>query len=385
MQANISNPKFMKKIILCFFVFQSILVFCQNQSYYLEGTLAKSKIYMSINLFGSTTEEPNTNAIYFYQNSLKDIPLEGSFKNNEFTLTVEHNDTIREKFILKKVANNNFEGIWRGAKGKSFSVKLSSIDFTNYKSDLSENYIDEKLNLVKSKFLEFKKQKTTTYKNKVIEWYSEKHCNVLFFRLGDNFLENNKNKVNPVLEKIHIENILDQLNCSSSFEYNTGEGIAYETSLTFLNSNLLGFKTSMNWFCGGAYPDYTTRGFLIDLNTGKNYEIDDIIAFDKSVTTEKESGFDSYSKYRHDHFAPKLFSIVNAQQYFKKPKDNEEEPCDMTDLNRWDFLTWIYSEKGIEFTPSFPHAMKGSCEETFLVSFEKLKKYKNPKFKYSFN
>lgn len=375
----------MKKIILCFFVFKSILVFCQNQTYYLQGTLAKSKIYISINVFGSTTEKPNTNAIYFYQNSLKDIPLEGTFKNNEFTLTVEHNDTIREKFILKKVVNNNFEGTWSDAKGKSFSVKLSSIDFTNYKSDLSENYIDEKLNLVKLKFIEFKKQKTTFYKNKSIDWYSEKHCDASLFRLGDNFLENNKNKVNPVLEKIHIENILDQLNCSSSFEYNTGGGIAYETSLTFLNNNLLGFKTASEWFCGGAYPDTGTNGYLIDLNTGVNYEIDDIITFDKSVTTEKESGFDRWVKYRQKYFAPKLFSIINSEQHFIKPKDTDEDPCDMTDLDRWwGGITWIYTEKGIEFTPSFPHVIK-SCTETYLVPFEKLKKYKNPKFKYSFN
>nr|WP_288836971.1 hypothetical protein [uncultured Flavobacterium sp.] len=377
----------MKKIILLFFIFHSIIAFCQDQEdTYLEGTIAKSKIYMRIHIFGSATEEPNTNGVYFYQNSLKDINFEGTQKNNVFTLVFKHQDTIFEKFILKKVANNNFEGTWSDRKGKSFPVKLSPIDFSNYKSTLQEDYDeDEKLNLVKLKFLEFKKQKTTIYKNKKIDWYSEKHCDAPLFRLGDNFPENNRKAVNPVLEKIHIENILDQLNCSSSFEYNTGEGIAYETSLTFLNSNLLGFKTSMNWFCGGAYPDFGTKGYLIDLNTGKNYEIDDIIAFDKSVTTEKESGFDRYSKYRHDYFAPKLYSIVKAQQHFKKPKDNEEEPCDMTDLNRWEFIDWIYIEKGIEFTPSFPHAMKGSCEETFLVSFEKLKKYKNPKFKYSFN
>lgn len=377
----------MKKfLILYFFLFKFLSGFCQNQELYLEGTISKSKIYMSINIFGSTNEQPNTNAVYFYQNSLKDIHLEGKQTNNVFTLIFKHGDTIHEKFVLKRIDKTNFEGTWNNTQGKSFPVKLSPIDFSNYKSTLAEDYHgDEKLDLIKLKFLEFKKQKTTFYKNKAIDWYSEKHCNVPFFRLGDNFSENNKNEVNPILEKIHIKNAIWQLNCSSDWNYNTGSAILFETDFTFLNNDLLGFKIFSDYYCGGAYPDTSTRGYLIDLNTGQNYELDHIIAFDKSVTTEKESNFDNFVKYRQNYFAPKLYAIINAEQHFQKPKDNEEEPCDLTNLDKWwDAEQWIYTEKGIEFTPSFPHAMR-ACQETFLVSFEKLKKYKNPKFKYNLN
>jgi hypothetical protein len=338
---------------------------------------------MRIHIFGSATEEPNTNGVYFYQNSLKDINFEGTQKNNVFTLVFKHQDTILEKFVLKKVGNTNFEGMWSDRKGKSFPVKLSPIDFSNYKSTLPKDYYeDEELNLIKLKFLEFKKQKTIDYKNKQIVWYTEKHCNAPFFRLGDTFSEKSRNAVNPVLENIQIQNTIWQLNCSSDWYYNTGENISFETELTFLNNNLLGFKTSSDWYCGGAYPDNGTTGYLIDLNTGKNYEIDEIIAFDKSVTTEKESNFHIWVKYRQNYFAPKLYAIVNSEQHFKKPKETDEDPCDMTDLDRWwGDETWIYTEKGIEFTPSFPHAMR-ACEETFLIPFEKLKKYKNTKFPY---
>lgn len=376
----------MKKSILLFFIFHSIIAFCQSQEdTYLEGTIAKSKIYMKIHIFGSATEEPNANGVYFYQNSLKDINFEGTQKNNVYTLVFKHQDTILEKFVLKKVGNTNFEGTWSNRKGKSFPVKLSPIDFFNNKSTLPEDYAgDEKFYLIKHKFLEFKKQKTTVYKNKQIFWYTEKHCDAPFFRLGDTFSEKSKNAVNPVLENIQIQNVISQLNCSSDWYYNTGGNIEYNTELTFLNSNLLGFKTSSSWYCGGAYPDNGTTGYLIDLNTGKNYEIDEIIAFDKSVTTEKESNFDTWVKYRENYFAPKLFALVNAEQHFVKPKDNEEDSCDMTDLDRWwGDETWVYTEKGIEFTPSFPHVIR-ACAETYLVPFQKLRKYRNPKFPYQF-
>lgn len=172
----------MKKSILLFFIFHSIIAFCQSQDdTYLEGTIAKSKIYMRIHIFGSASEEPNTNGVYFYQNSLKDINFEGTQKNNVFTLVFKDQDTIFEKFVLKKIGNSNFEGTWSNHKGKSFPVKLSPINFSNYKSTLSKDfYEDEELNLIKLKFLEFKKQKTTVYKNKEIVWYTEKHCDALF-------------------------------------------------------------------------------------------------------------------------------------------------------------------------------------------------------------
>ncbi len=375
----------MKKLVLLFFILQSTSFYCQDKEFYLEGTIAKSKIYMRIHIFGTATEEPNVNGVYFYQNSLKDINFEGTQKNNVFTLVFKDQDTIFEKFVLKKVGNINFEGIWSDHKGKSFHVKLAPIDFSNYKSTLPKDfYEDEELNLIKFKFLEFKKQKTTIYKNKDIVWYTEKHCDAPFFRLGDNFSEKSKNAVNPVLKNIHIQNAIWQLNCSSDWYYNTGGAISFDTEVTFLSNNLLGFKTSSDWYCGGAYPDNGTTGYLIDLNTGKNYEIDEIIAFDKSVTTEKESNFETWMKYRQNYFATKLFAIVNSEQNFVKPKENDEDSCDMTDLDRWwGDETWVYTEKGIEFTPYFPHVIR-ACEETFLVPFEKLKNYKNPKFPYQF-
>ncbi|PIF30195.1 hypothetical protein CLU81_0604 [Flavobacterium sp. 9] len=368
----------MKKALLLFFALYTIIGFCQKKEFYLEGTLAKNKIYMKITTFDSSEPE----ATYFYQSSLKDIPLEGTRENDDFTFILKSGDSQMEKFVLKKIGKATFKGTWSNTQGKTFAVKLSPIDFSNYKSTLSENYLDEKLNLIRFKLFEFKKQKTTVYKNKKIVWYTEKHCNVRFFRLGDNFSEKSKNVVNPLLEKMQIENILDQFNCSFNL-HNTLPGyIEYDTSITFLSNNLLGFKISSEWHCGGPYPDHGTEGYLIDLNTGKNYGIDNIIAFDKSVTTEKESNFDHFVKYKQTYFAPKLYAIINSEQHFKKP--TPEWSCDMTNLDWWwSSGNWVYTEKGIEFTPSFPHAMK-ACAKPFLVPFQKLKKYKNSKFPYQF-
>jgi hypothetical protein len=154
----------MKKRLILLFLFHSILGFCQD-IFYLEGTIAKSKIYMKIEVYKSDNET-SVNAVYFYQNSLKDIPLESSLTNDTYTLFFKPNDVTTEKFYLKKSVNNHFEGSWYNETGKQFTVQLQPVDFSNYKFKLDKYYADEKLNLVKCKFLEFKKHKTTVYKTK---------------------------------------------------------------------------------------------------------------------------------------------------------------------------------------------------------------------------
>lgn len=368
----------MKKLFLFVSLFHSVLSFCQDQTYYLEGTLGKSKIYMSISVYKSD-KETNVNATYFYQNSLKDIKLEAKLKDGNYTFYFKPGDVVSEKFYLKKSTSNNFDGFWYDAKEKQQPVHLAPINFANYKSNLKLQFEEDKLNFVKFKFLEFKKIKTTTYNNKEFVWYSEKHCDSDFFRLGNNFPEKNKATINPILEEIHAQRTLTQLGCSSSFAYSDGKGIESTATINFLNTNLIGFETFDSWYCGGAHPDFGSSGFLIDLNNGRQYEIDDIIAFDKSVTTEKKDNFSAFSKYRNDYFAPKLLELVTSIEHFTKPESDDD--CDYTNLEYWDFVSWSYTEKGITFTPYFARVSR-ACEEPFLVPFEKLQKYKNPKFPY---
>lgn len=372
----------MKKVFLFLMLFYSVITFCQEKTYYLEGTLGKSKIFMSVQFYKSDNET-HINSVYFYQNSLKDIKLEGKTKDSDnFSFYFKPNETVLEKFYLKK-SGNNFDGFWYDAKNKQLPVHLEPVNFANYKSNIKIRFDDEKLNLVKYKFLEFKKTKTTTYKNKEFVWYSEKHCKSDFFRLGNNFSEKNKNLINLVLQEIHVQNTLSQLGCSSNFQYSNGDGIEESTSINFLNQNLLGFAIASFWDCGGAHPDQGSSGYLIDLNNGKNYEIDEVLAFDKSVIVENKNNFSAFSKYRNDYFSPKLVEVLTSIHHFVKPTD-ENDPCDYTNTEYWDFPSWNYTEKGIQFTPIFYRAAR-SCEEPFLVPFEKLKKYRNPKFPYDLN
>lgn len=365
----------MKKLLYLLFL-NSLIAFSQDNTYHLEGNIGKSKIYLTIE-----ENESDIIASYFYQNSLKDILLEGTRNGSHFTLEFKDIMTSKtnEKFDLTKVTTGNFKGFWSNSKNKKIPIELYPIHFSNYKPSANFKFENE-TDKIKMTFLQFKQESTTTYNGKQFIWYSEKHCNSKFFRIGNNFPEKTKSIINPILTTLHLQNTLAQLNCSSRFEYNTGSGIENSISINYLNSNVLGFTIFSSWDCGGAHPDFGGSGYLLDLNNGKQYELDEIIAFDKSATTEKKGGFEAFSNYREKYFAPKLFSLINENEHFKKPK-NEDEDCDYTELDIWDFVSWNFTEKGIEFTPYFARVAR-SCEEPFLVPFAKLENYKSPTFPY---
>ncbi|MCG2610864.1 hypothetical protein LZZ90_05040 [Flavobacterium sp. SM15] len=366
--------------LLCFLY--SCLIFGQN-NYYLEGKLGKSSIYLSIEVYDS--EENSVNARYFYQNSLKDIVLEGTRVKGKFILFFKDysTDKIIEKFELTSLQNKTFKGFWSNATGKKTAIELQPIDFSKIKANPIVKTEDSPMNKVKLQFLNFKKDSASVHFGKKIDWYSEKHCKMSFFRLSDNFSLTTRKKINPMLNTIQVEEVLSQLECSTRFAYSEGSGIDYSVKIGFLNKDLLGFEMFRAWDCGGAHPDFGGQGYLIDLNTGKNFDLDQIIAFDKSVTSDKDNNFSAYSEYRTKYFAPKLFELINESQHFKKPENSEEDGCDYTDLEIWNFVSWNFTKDGIEFTPYFYRAAR-NCEEPFLIPFDSLKKYKNPTFPYTF-
>lgn len=368
-----------KKTISLLLIISFNFIFSQT-NYYLEGKLGKSTIYFYIQ-----EDVDYISGMYFYQNSLKDILLEGKKTKNTYTFEFAEktDDTTTEQFTLTK-AKNNFTGTWKNSKDKTAKVSLVPLPISKYQPANSSIKIENTLDWVKLNYMEFKQDSISKYQDKEFIWYSEKHCNSPFFRLGSPFSEKIKATINPVLNSIHVNQTLSQLSCASLFYYNDGNGIENTITIGFLNANLLGFQMFSSWYCGGAHPDFGGNGYLIDLNNGKQYEIDDILAFDASVTTEKKSGFESFSTYRNEFFAPKLLELINETEHFVKPKDDSEDYCDYTEIEYWQYPSWNFIEKGIQFTPYFYRAAR-SCEAPFLVPFEKLKKFKNSEFPYIFN
>lgn len=343
--------------------------------------------------FDYPKDEPTiTDVRYFYKNSLKDIVLRGRRDGDKFTFQFEEFDgKFKEKFVLKKLSTGNFTGTWeQGNKKLTVSlkpIKVSGIEnpFKKYAfiENLKEN---DPFEYVRSSMLVFEKDSVSIYNNKHFQWVSETHCNSFGFFPGEDFDSTVRNTLQAPLEKLLLENTLKQLSCASEFEYNTGNGIEYSITLTYLDQSLIGFKKSSGWFCGGAHPDFGTCGYLFDLSNGKSFDIDEIVAFDSSVVIydEKLDNFSAYTTYRRDYFAPAIVDLLQSVYNIEMSDDGDEYGCNYSDPQNWEFGNWIYQEDGIVFIPSFARVARACETEQFVIPFSYLKKSKNAYFPYDF-
>lgn len=329
--------------------------------YDLEGTIGKIPIFMHLEKYDDT----DVMGTYFYKSSLKDIKFRGEYKNGEYKFTVEEEyDKTSETFILKKVGNN-FQGKWINNKGKTLLVSLKPINVSAHSGVYSslDKYQDLKYsdtyNYARMCYIDLKRDTVISDQGKSFVWFSEKHCSADFFRLGNGFTKMQLEAVNPILDNIHLDIIMNQLTCSSQWAYSDGAGIDYTTTINYLDNNLLGFEVFASWFCGGAHPDFGGVGYLIDLNNGHKYDVEEVY----NLTQET------------------LYKVLDSQYHFKKPT-GEDDYCDYTEVEYWYPSSWKVVKGGVEFTPYFYRAAR-ACENSYFIPFSKLEPYKVSSFPYT--
>lgn len=359
--------KFFLSIIL---LFVSSIVHAQT-TFQLEGTIGKSPVYMSLSVYppSGTDSETSIMGSYYYKKSLKDIFLGGRIENNEYLLSVEDElDKIAESFRLVK-KGDSFTGTWTNKNGKTLSVNLKPISTIqgNYQYDNIDIMRFLKANnlydYVRLSNIKLQRDTVDSIGDKSFVWFSEVHCQAPFFRLGNGFTDKQRQIVNPILDKIHLHNILDQLQCTTRWYYNNdGVGIDYNVSVNYIDDNLLGFQIFASYYCGGAHPDFGGVGYLLDLKSGASYSLSDV--YDLTPAT--------------------ISKLLTDRYHFEKPIDEDDDPCDYTDLSVWEFYSWSVNKEGISFTPSFPRVYR-SCEDSFLLPYSDLKPYIKKSFPYELN
>lgn len=353
----------MKRIAVLVFMLVVIMQVFATKMYNLVGSIGNYPIYLQ---FADSDTDNDIMGIYFYKRSLKDIHFEGSRDGNEYLLQVQSEyQKISETFRLKKDNRNQFTGTWEGVNGKKMAVKLTPIDINsiNNRYDNIESIAklkqSDSYEYARASLIELKRDSVSVINGKGIVWFSEKHVNCPFFRLGNGFSKDQLSVINKELDEIHINNILNQMTCTSMWSYNNGDNIEYYTTIGLLTNDLIAFDISASWYCGGAHPDFGGIGYLIDLNTGKSFDFKNI----------------------YDITIPQLYQVLDSEYYFTKPESDDD--CDYLDISVWEYFRWSITDQGVFITPSFPRVNR-NCEDAFLIPFSKLDKYKRASFNYNF-
>lgn len=393
----------MKVRILFLFIFTFCTAFASKE-YTLQGTIGKAKICMKFEDYTMDypKDEPRiVDVRYFYHSSLKDIVLEGFRNKNTFVFYFDKDENrFKEKFTLTKASNGNFTGTWENGKGKKLPVSLSPIvpgSTTNPYQHIAlvEKYRQtDSYEYIRSGLLQFQDDSTSSFKGKTLRWVHEKHGATYGFYLASDFDPAVQKRTNPKLEAILFQNAMDQLGCSSGFDYSSGNNIEYSVVPNFLDKNLLSFTIWSSYYCGGAHPDFGKTGYLFDLNTAKEYSLEDVLVFDPSAVSYKENSddesFSKFTAYRTNYFAPKIIELLLADQQIhpKEAETNPEEEISCNDLylnpESWTFASWEFTPEGIVFYASVFRAARVCEADGFTIAFKTLQPFKNKAFPYAF-
>ncbi len=352
----------MKKIFLGF-LFGILSISADDIQAY--GKLGNLDIHILLSDYGDTCDMR-----YYYDSQLMDIQMgECNVNENGYTIDLDHHEGQEEEHFMLTKIGNKLKGSWHQNSKTSLQVLLdiTPLCYTKYRED----------------HLTFKRSKIEkSADEKQIVWMQEVHSDVEYPRVE--FDTNKYQKLNQRLEEEHKNFALNHLTCTSSHNYGSGmETTSIEVE--FLSDDFISISSLESYYCGGAHPDFSSYGSLIELKSGTRYEIDEILAFDvippKYIWGDSGEAFSAYAKYRNEHFAPKIKKLVFESQGWDPNEKVDPDDCDYTDEELWDFPSWYATEKGLAITPIFARAMR-CCEEPFVIPYHLLEKYKNPNFPY---
>jgi hypothetical protein len=312
---------------------------------------------------------------YYYDSKLLDIEsTECKVDKNRYDIYINHNmnnETKKasngEHFVLN-IKNDSIDGTWQNnsSKPKVVNLKISEGSYEKFRND-NLSFSRDKLEDVGQ--------------NRQIVWINENHSNIQYPRLGNGFSKQEIVATNSILENIQKDMAIGYLTCVSHFDYESG--METNNKVEFVGANFISISTSDSYYCGGAHPDFGSYSNLIEIKSGKNYGIDEILAFDKVVPKYKrgdsDEKFTKYAEYRKKKFAPAIKNMVFKKWSLSQGPD--ENGCDYSDDEIWDFVSWDVTKDGIAITPIFPRVDR-ACEESFVIPYNVLNKYKNQNFHY---
>lgn len=319
------------------------------------------------------------------KNIKKTIELEGKYLSDKSIELVYEHWGNKEVFTLKDIGNENtiiYTGTWQQSieteNGTTVSaplaVKLTMADVS--KIPVQNTYVKH-ANLSDynySRLADIKLVQDSVQKINAefsVTWLRDTITGFAFIRVNKNASVKGIDSLNYFLETLQFSEILSYLDCNGS-EYTSGMNGVY------IRGHMMSFSIFNSYECGGAHPDFGSTGYTFNMETGKQMLLTDFLFFGK--TEADYSSKDSY-KLGSDVMGPNIVKLLNKlyPEEMKKPED-EDDPCDYSSSDVWDYSPWYLTENGLYLYPYF-YRYARCCDgaEFSVIPYKTLEKYKNPK------
>lgn len=349
-----------------------------------SGKIGKTTITFNL---GSPDAEGGIYGHYFYNSQCLDIPLEGTKKAGVLKLYAgsfyKENDE-KERFDLTG-KGNTLKGTWT-YKGKKLAVTLTRVKYDSKVDPYAGNpffneggRLDDYERIRISKAIITPLDSVEQLKTGVsIQWYKEKHWNSYVFRVIKGLPEPTMKWVNNYLEYQQLMDFSGRGTCSF------GEESEFDCSISnlFINQDFLAYNAVTGYFCGGAHPDFSSYQHNLDLKNLKALSTDDLIQFAEVIPDE--TNFDGWSLYRSEVFCPSIMGMLTEEhpQEMQAVDMENEEGCDYSNADVWNFSSALITEDGLWFSAYFyRYARMCDDPEWSVISYKRLSENLNPAYK----
>jgi hypothetical protein len=347
----------------------------------LRGTVGKYPVIMEVRIYGDELE-----GIYFYEKYKQDISISGNRERDDWRLKSDfhdEDDDNMEKFVLTR-AGDVFTGTFTIGKSVALPVNLHVIPPGTYPDSPKSNFLlhwsgpDDGSDYLWFKMtgLEFFAGEKQVIGGKYqIQWLREPLSGFEMFHVIGGYPDTTMATINRRMDQDYYRHLALYFSCSAG----DGSGVdSLAVSHYLVNQRFVSYSISSSWFCAGAaHPDFGTQGTTIEARTGKQLALEDIFWLGSGERLAENS--DAWYKYRTEVFAPMLvdlFKQLYPQQMQRD--DNDEDACDYSDTNAWDFPSWYMTDEGLHVGAYFYRAARVCDDPGWSIIPYRILKENNP-------
>jgi hypothetical protein len=313
-----------------------------------EGTVGSARIVLALDDDG----KGGVSGHYFYHATRLDIDLTGTHQGTALTLASE----ITGDHLALTQSGAGLAGTLTTAKGSALPIHLHTAAAPH---DLPAD-LPPKLGLYETlqlSGLSLAPQQSASLNGKTIRWYREGVTGLRLFRLESGYPAPAMAAINHALTRQQWSEVSAFLGCTGSDGHPGSEMSKADTP--WLGAHAMSYTWSSSWSCArAAHPDFGTEGHSFDTVTGRELTLDGVLPFGKGPIPRADS--DGWYSYRDKLFAPGLIALLRRYhpQEMKPPKAGDEDDCDYTQTDVWNFPAWSLGPKGLWVGAIFPRVMR---------------------------
>jgi len=308
---------------------------------------------------------------YFYRKHLRDLELQGVRDGSGWHLQVrDRDDRVTERWELRE-RGGALEGQWQAGQRK-LPVRLQRVDLDalragqdgdRYRRTGPEVGAYDALRLSE---LSLSKGRSEEFQGHRLQWWNEPRSGMDLFTVESGYDAAARARLNRALNQRLWRSALDALQCRSA------ENSEFEQTVTprLLDRRFLSVSLMSSYYCGGAHPDFGDAPLNLDVRSGRELELQDVLWLGKgrppaADADRRDYGDPEYRRlrdYRDNVLAPWIVATLAKRRPQDMAKPAQPDPgCDYSDPQVWNLPVWHLRPEGLYVGPYFARVAR-ACE-----------------------